>query len=261
MRILVAFSIVLMGVINVKAQESTPWNGKTAAVSLTYDDALNVHLDNVVPALDALGLKGTFYLTGNFTAIKNRAPEWTPIAKRGHELGNHTMFHPCEGGRAGREFVNPDYDLNNYSVQRMVDEIVLMNIMLASLDGKEARTFAYPCGDMNAGGDSYVDPIREHFVASRGVQSRLEYLESVDLFDIGAFGINGESGEQLTALVDKAIEEKALVVFLFHGVGGEHGLNVSLEAHQQLIEYLKSKEDELWVAPMVEVAEFVKVRQ
>ncbi|WP_421811544.1 hypothetical protein [Flagellimonas sp.] len=26
-----------------------PWQGKKAAVTLTYDDALNVHLDNVVP--------------------------------------------------------------------------------------------------------------------------------------------------------------------------------------------------------------------
>lgn len=26
-----------------------PWQGKKAAVILTYDDALNVHLDNVVP--------------------------------------------------------------------------------------------------------------------------------------------------------------------------------------------------------------------
>ena len=263
MKILLSILVILIGVQQVQAQDTTPWNGKKAAVSLTYDDALNVHLDNVVPALDALGLKGTFYLTSNFTALKDRPDEWGPVAANGHELGNHTMFHPCEGGRPGREFVNPDYDLNNYSVQRMVDEIVLTNLLLSKIDGKlpQERTLAYPCGDMNAGGNSYVDAIRGYFVAARGVQSRFDYPGSVDLFNIGAFGISGQSGKELIALVDRAIEEKALLVFLFHGVGGEHGLNVSLEAHQELIEYLKAKEEEVWVGTMVDVAEFVKEKQ
>ncbi len=251
------------GVGQLKAQDRTPWNGKKAAVSLTYDDALNVHLDNVIPALDELGLKGTFYLTSNFTALKNRSEEWKPVAVKGHELGNHTMFHPCEGGRAGREFVSPDYDLNNYSVQRMADEIVLTNLILSKIDGKkpENRTLAYPCGDMEAGGESYVDTIRSEFVGARGVTGRYEKSGSVDLFNIGAFMINGESGQELIEMVDKAIEQKALLVFLFHGVGGEHGLNVYLKAHQELIEYLKSKEKEIWIAPLVDVAEHIKKMQ
>jgi sialate O-acetylesterase len=33
-------------------------------------------------------------------------------------------------------------------------------------------------------------------------------------------------------------------------------MNVSLEAHNQLVEYLQAHEDEIWVAPLVEVAEY-----
>lgn len=32
-------------------QDKAPWQTKKCAVVLTYDDALNVHLDNVVPLL------------------------------------------------------------------------------------------------------------------------------------------------------------------------------------------------------------------
>ncbi|HXO76893.1 MAG TPA: hypothetical protein VN824_16680, partial [Puia sp.] len=49
-----------------------------------------------------------------------------------------------------------------------------------------------------------------------------------------------------------------LLVFLFHGVGGGHALNVSLDAHRQLIRFLKEHQNEIWIAPMVDVAEYVR---
>jgi len=48
-----------------------------------------------------------------------------------------------------------------------------------------------------------------------------------------------------------------LLVFLFHGVGGEHSLNVSLEAHRQLILFLSQHRNEIWIAPMIDVAEYI----
>ena len=53
------------------------------------------------------------------------------------------------------------------------------------------------------------------------------------------------------------MEEKKLLVFLFHGVGGEHGLNVSLAAHRELLLFLKKHEQDIWIAPMVDVAKFI----
>jgi hypothetical protein len=50
-------------------------------------------------------------------------------------------------------------------------------------------------------------------------------------------------------------------VIIFHGVGGEHALNVSLPAHSQLLHYLKQHEKDIWVAPLAEVAGFIKGRQ
>lgn len=242
---------------NIKAQNQN-WNGKKAAVALTYDDALNVHLDKVIPALEERGLLGTFYLTGSFAAMKDRTQEWIPVAKQGHELGNHTLFHPCRGNLPNREWVNSDYDLSEYTVSRMRDEIIQTNVLLKTLDQKTARTFAYPCGEMSAGGDSYVDDIRQLFVAARGVTEQIEQFEEIDIYDIGAFGINGQTGEELIEIAKLAMKEEGLAVFLFHGVGGEHNLNVALEAHKELLDFLHANEQEIWVAPLVDIATFIQ---
>ncbi|WP_193415875.1 hypothetical protein [Hymenobacter coccineus] len=46
-----------------------------------------------------------------------------------------------------------------------------------------------------------------------------------------------------------------------HGVGGGHPLNVDLAAHRQLLRYLKAHEQEIDIAPMVEVAESIQAHQ
>lgn len=52
-----------------------------AAVSLGYDDALNSQLDNVIPALDKAGLKGSFYLQLSNPAVGKRMDEWRAAAR------------------------------------------------------------------------------------------------------------------------------------------------------------------------------------
>jgi len=242
--------------LSVNAQDKAVWKNKKCAVVLTYDDALNVDLDNAIPLLDSLKFRATFYLSANFPGCRDRLADWKKAAQHGHELGNHTLFHPCTGNIHGREWVKPDYNLANYTIQRIRDEIQMNNVFLQALDGKTKRTFAYPCGDMKIGDSLYLD--KKEFVAARGVASAMKKINEIDLYNVDAYGINGETGDQLIALVKKAIETNSLLVFLFHGVGGEHSLNVSLEAHRQLLRFLKQHEKEIWIAPFIEVTEFIK---
>ena len=59
------------------AQTDTTWHGKKCAVVLTYDDGLNVHLSNAIPALDSVGLKGTFYVSNYFNGLQPQIPKWS----------------------------------------------------------------------------------------------------------------------------------------------------------------------------------------
>jgi peptidoglycan-N-acetylglucosamine deacetylase len=243
-----------------QAQDKGPWNGKQCAVSLTYDDGLNVHLDYVVPLLDSLGFKGTFYVPGAFPGFKGRLQDWNSAAKKGHELGNHTLFHPCEGKAPGREWVDPANDLNSYTVRRMVDEIGAANTLLEAMDGKTRRTLAYPCGDLKAGDSSYVDQIKRMFAGARGVGPTMQKMNEIDLYNIGCFMVNGQSGQELIRMVQDAMAKGKLLVFLFHGVGGEHAINEPLAEHRRLLEFLKENERNIWVAPMVDICGYIQTK-
>ena len=257
MKCVLILAIIVIGATTTLAQNANSWNGKKCAVVLTYDDGLNVHLTNVIPALDSLGLKGTFYVSDYFGGLNAQIPGWRKAAANGHELGNHTVYHPCAGNLPGRSFVKADYDLSKYSIRRITDEIRTMNTMLKAIDGKSKRTFAYPCGDMKIGDSFYLNGVKNEFVAARGVSGAMPSLGEVDLFNINCYGINGQSGDELISLVKQAMDKKALLVFLFHGVGGEHSLNVSLEAHRQLILFLSQHRNEIWIAPMIDVAQYI----
>ncbi len=250
--------IVLVLTLNAFSQFNQPWKGKKCAVVITYDDAIDQHLDNAAPLLDSLGLKATFYVTGFSVSMQARLNEWKKLAENQHELGNHTLFHPCLGGMPGRDWVSPEIDMNRYTVARMQNEIKMTNLFLRAIDGKTSRTFAYTCGDMKIGEVSFIDELKKDFVAARGVKSRMQKISDIDLYNVDCFGVNGESGDQMIEWVKKAMETNSLLVILFHGVGGGNPLNVSVEAHREVLEFIKKNEKDIWVAPMVETAEHIR---
>ena len=130
-------SIFLLSNILLFAQSKNVWNGKKCAVSLTYDDALNINLDKVIPALDSVKLKGTFYLIASAKPFTNRLKEWKVAASHGHEIANHSLFHPCASG-PGRSFVTADYDLKTYSIRRINDEMRMANTMFEAMMSEDA---------------------------------------------------------------------------------------------------------------------------
>jgi hypothetical protein len=95
-------------------------------------------------------------------------------------------------------------------------------------------------------------------VCARGVTSGLQAAAEIALDNIYCYSINGQSADYMIDLVKKAQQSHTLLVFLFHSVGGGHSLNVDLKAHSKLIHYLKNNEKNIWVAPMVTVAQRIK---
>lgn len=227
-----------------------PWpNGARAAVVLTYDDGLDTHLDVAAPDLDAAGLKGTFFLMGQSESLAKRLPEWRALATRGHELANHAIFHPCVRKPASgpqRDWLPKEYELEGYTVRRIKDEAAAMNSTLLALDGEVARTFAYPCCDTTAGGESYVEAIRPLFVAARVGDDRIAAdVRGLDPMRVPSWAATEVSGTQLIAFAQKALDAGGLAVFQLHGVGGQY-LSVSHEAHRQLVDWLAAHKQTVW---------------
>ena len=257
-RLLYFLSTIFILTTGAFSQTGNVWKGKKCAVVLTYDDAIPQQLDNAIPTLDSLELKATFYITAYFS--KDRINDWKKVAAKGYELGNHTLFHPCVGGK-GREWVKSEYDLNNYTVQRMVDEIKMTNAFLHELDGKTKRTFAFTCGDMKIHDTSFIDLVKNDFVAARGVRSEMHTIDKVDLYNTDCYMVNSNTAEQMIEWVKKAEETNSLLIILFHGVGGGNSLNVAVSEHSKFLHYLKNNQKDIWIPTMIEAAEYIKKYQ
>src|SRR5690606_41285032 len=99
------------------AKEKFSWpEGRKAAVSLAYDDALESQLDNAVPALQRHGLKATFYIVPGREGLQNRLEDWRALAGMGHALGNHSLARPCSGHGPGREWEQALHHLDRHAV-------------------------------------------------------------------------------------------------------------------------------------------------
>jgi len=90
------------------------------------------------------------------------------------------------------------------------------------------------------------------------VRNEMHKLNEIDLYNTDCFLVNGETSEQKIEWVKKAEETNSLLVILFHGVGGGNSLNVDLQAHREFLQYLKKNQKNIWVAPMIDVAEYIK---
>jgi peptidoglycan/xylan/chitin deacetylase (PgdA/CDA1 family) len=250
---------------NASSPGAFPWpNGARAAVALTYDDGMDTHLDHAAPDLDAAGLHGTFYVPGSSQSLASRLPAWRALAERGHELGNHALFHPClqnPPGGGDRTWVRDEYALESYTIPRIRDEVAVMNTMLAALDGGGVRTFAYNCTETTAGGASYVDALRPLFLAARIGDDRIvEDVRGLDPLLVPSWAVENTSGAEMIAFVQKAIDAGGLAVFMFHGVGGEY-IAVSREAHQELVAWLASHRDLVWTDTFRDVMAHVVAEQ
>lgn len=241
---------------------ASPWpNGAEVAVVLTYDDALDSHLDTAIPQLNKLGLPGTFYLSGARPSIRLRLNEWRQAADQGHELGNHTLYHPCRKSVAGRDWVKPWQDLDNYTLDQFVEEVKTTNSMLEAIDGEKQRTFAYPCGDMQAGDEDVLPALKKLVSGARLYSEDGQHQpENDDYYRVASFDGAEKNAEQLIAVAEAARKNNSLVGFMFHGVGGDY-ITVSSEAHQQLLEHLAAHPERYWVATMREAIAHLKRSQ
>jgi peptidoglycan-N-acetylglucosamine deacetylase len=254
-------------------------------VSLTFDDALEAHLDAAMPILEQHGLRGTFYVNIGATAFTTRQRDWVAAAERGHELGNHTIFHP---GVSSKSWVTEGIALDHYSVDRMRHELTVANQWLQTLDGRTQRSFAFPCSNPWLGragwprrllarmkldrtriagwvdrlgldfGSRLIDytPLaRELFVAARCGGIAPEALPELppDRHRVRAVDGDGADLAMLRHALSEAKCRTRWATFVFHGISGGHHLSVDRQVFSSFCEQLANDENVV-VLPFADAA-------
>lgn len=261
--LLVLGVLAMANSVKADAKQKFHWPQKIkAAVSLSYDDAIDSQLDNAIPTLNKYGLKGTFYIKLASPILASRLTEWRAAAAQGHELGNHTLFHQCSRSQPDRDWVRPEDDLDITSVAQLKNQIVVANTMLYAIDGKQERTFTTPCGDLNAAGVNYLDSIKSEFVAIKSVSGNgiTPDMKTLNPYSINVITPINFTGKQLIDIVKEGAAKGTMVNFTFHGIGGDY-LVTSKEAHEELVKYLSENKDKYWTDTFLNIMKYVKEEQ
>lgn len=239
-------------------------------ISLTFDDGLDCHLDTAIPILQRYGMRGTFYLPVGDEAFERRHADWRIAAVAGHELGNHSIFHP---GISSKGWVTDGIALEQYSLDRMARELRAANTVLHLVDGQRERTYAFPCSNpwlgspgwprralawagldrtrlagwvdrygLDAGATrlDYTSVVEPLFVAARcgGIAVDDLPVRPAHRYQVRAVEGDGRSLAQLQSAVDTALQREVWLVLVFHGIGGGHHLSCDESVFDELCAYL-----------------------
>lgn len=231
--------------------------GKRVAVSLSFDDARGSQLQTGIPVLDRHDVKATFYVS--LSRTDTRQAEWRTVAANGHEIGNHSLSHACSGNFPwGAKQV-----LEDYTLSMMEQDLLEAGRQLHDALGVTPVTFAYPCGQTFVGrGEerrSYVPVVAQHFLAGRGFRD--EHFNDpsfCDLAKLGGTELDGLNLPGLLAVLEKAEQHGAWIVFAGHDVG-ESGRQVVLaDALDQFCAHCRRPENGVWIDTVANIAEYVR---
>lgn len=245
------------------------WFGsRKAAISLTYDDGYQSHLDHAMPQLEAVGFRGTFYLHIESPDVQTNVAKWKEAFERGHDISNHSMTHPC-GNR-----------LLAMSDEQLKNEVKKADDWLKDKIGRhDYRSYAFPCTEIDAGGTTidgtiiskkfrnrYLDLVNQYYSFSRtgfGEINNSFCKLSRSLHEVDGKAIQYDK-KGIDTDVNKFIEycESALrtggwAIIIFHALGdGLH--ETSIKVHQMLVSYLAANQDKYWIAPFKDVVKFIR---
>ena len=242
------------------AQQDKPafWpDGKQIAVSLTFDDARMSQVDVGTALLNQYGVKATFIVVPS--SVEKRLDGWKKAVADGHEIGNHTLFHPCSGNFPWSK----SKALENYTIKQMRKELVDANKQIEKLLGIKPKVFAYPCGSTFVGRGSktksYVPLIADLFLAGRGwLDEGPNDPTFCDFAQLTGMEMDGKDFDQILPLLENAKKTGAWLILAGHEMGESGNQTTRLSMLKKLIEYAQNPANKIWIAPMGTVAKYVQ---
>ncbi|CAG5000335.1 hypothetical protein DYBT9275_02442 [Dyadobacter sp. CECT 9275] len=254
---LIALSL-LRSEITIAQKETFKWpEGKKTAISLSFDDARGSQATKGIPFLDQYNVKGTFYLVPS--AAEKQLTGWKKAVASGHEIGNHSVNHPCSGNFA---WARPNA-LEGYTLEKMKAELIDANNQIERMLGVKPEVFAYPCGGTFVGRGvntkSYIPVVAELFLTGRGwLDEGPNDPAFCDFAQLTGMEMDGKDFEQILPLIQQARSGGQWLVLAGHEMGESGGQTTRLSMLKKLIEYAQDPANGIWLAPVGTVAKYIQ---
>jgi peptidoglycan/xylan/chitin deacetylase (PgdA/CDA1 family) len=229
--------------------------GKRAAISLSFDDARLSQADNGLPLFRELGLRATFYV--GLGAAEKRQDAWRQAIAEGHEIGNHTVTHPCSGNfpfaRARA--------LEDFTLERMEGELLEANQRIEQMLGVRPLTFAYPCGQTYVGRgeklQSYIPLVAKHFLAGRLFMGEWHNdPRYCDLSQVFGISCDNHSFETIQPLIDATLADGGWLVLAGHDIAEQVARQTTRVSMLRALAAYCAQRPEIWVDTVANVAAY-----
>jgi len=230
--------------------------GKQMALSLSFDDARFSQVDKGIPLLNEYQVSGTFYVSPN--AMLARVEDWKKAVEAGHDIGNHTLVHPCSGNFPWARHKA----LEDYTLEKMVQELDSASNLIHQVLGIWPTAFAYTCGQTYVGRGidtkSYVPLIAARFETGRNWMNEGPNDPSYcDLARLNGTELDGKSFEEILLLIEAAREQGAWLVLAGHEMD-EEGLQTSLlPTIDSICRYASDPTNGIWIDNVSKIGAYV----
>ena len=217
---------------------TVPWNGHPGAATFTFDDGLHSQTTNLTFLDNMPDVSVTFFVCTNTMDFSTNSQPHLNYAKKGHEIGKHTMNHKdlTKEGNPGSEISGAAQKLRSM--------------------GLEATSLATPYCAQNATVKNAIN--QEHFISRgcgggglTGWDSEPDWMQ----IDSHYWQGNGSTVSGFKGSLDQAASGSKWHVQLNHGVAANWDI-ISAADIKTLIEYAVQKN--LWVASFSTVGAYLR---
>jgi beta-glucosidase len=230
--------------------------GKKMGLSLTFDDARLSEMDKGLPLLDRFGVKATFYVLPE--NIKKRLEAWKKAVKNGHEIGNHSISHPCSGNfKWSRQTALEDYTLN-----RMFSELDSANQLIKDMLEVVPVSFGYPCGQKFVGRGpmtkSYVPLVSAMFETGRGWRDEGPNDPAYcDMAQLSGMELDGKSFDEIKKIIDAAKSQGSWLILVGHEINDGGDQTSLLSTIESICNYAKDPSNGIWIDNVHSIASYI----
>jgi len=221
------------------------YGNKKAALSLTFDDGFSAEVEDTVAILDPLEIKGTFFL---IPAYMDGSPEsvkfviWDRVLElqnNGHEIGTHGSI---------REKLHEATD------ERLDTLINGSWSLIRERTGVAPVSYAAP-------GGSEVDQRVEKIIRQNHQSIRkAELLPDAVVAGYGSAGERVWEDKKTREQIEEAIQHGQWFIPIVHSIVGGYSPFQSKDEFRHHCEWIKSRDADLWIAPMGVVGSYVADR-
>ncbi|MDB5047883.1 MAG: polysaccharide deacetylase [Fibrobacteres bacterium] len=217
---------------------------RPSALSMTFDDNSTGQFEKALPWMDAVGIRGTFFVIPD----RMNADAWNRArvaAANGHEIGSHTLSHLV---------------LAKETAARQEEQLAGSKRVIDSLiPSQKCLTLAYPYGVH----DSVTLALtRRYYIAARVVGSYLNSAAPGDMYVVEGRGPEPKMDvHAYNSRLRDADSKGAWLVEMYHGIEDEGSEPIRLDWFRQHLGEIKAQESIVWAAPFVDVAEYIAERQ